>query len=66
MSKMRFSVSQVSGGPWIVVDRSRLEQLVASCPNMDAAQMVAAVMNGDMDGAIESRKAVLAALDMRQ
>jgi hypothetical protein len=59
----RFSVSQMKDGPWLVVDDRHGKRLVASCPNMDAALMVAAIMNGNAEAAMERRKAVIAALD---
>jgi hypothetical protein len=60
----RFSVAQMQTGPWLVVDDTKGKPLVASCPNMDAALMVAALMNGNPEAAMERRRAVLAALDV--
>jgi hypothetical protein len=59
----RFSVSQVKDGPWLVVDEIKGRTLVASCPSRDVALMIAALMNGNPEAAIERRKSVVFALD---
>ena len=59
-----FSVMQVKHGPWVVVDDAKGKRLVASCPNLDAALMVAALMNGNAEAAMERRRAVIAGLDI--
>jgi hypothetical protein len=33
--------------PWLVVDDAKGKRLVASCPNIEAALMIAALMNGN-------------------
>ena len=60
----RFSISPLKdGGPWVVVDDTKGKRLIATCPNMDIALMVAALMNGNPTAAIARRRAVIAALD---
>jgi hypothetical protein len=57
------SVSQVKDGPWLVVDETKGGTLVASCPSRDVALMIAALMNGNPEAAIERRKSVVLALN---
>jgi hypothetical protein len=60
----RFSISPVKqGGPWVVVDDAKDKRLVATCSSVDIALMLAALMNGNSNAAIERRPAVIAALD---
>jgi hypothetical protein len=60
---MRFSVVQVQDGPWLVVDRAHDRRMVASCPDADAAKMIAAVMNGQIDEAMARRDEAIAGLN---
>jgi hypothetical protein len=60
----RFTVTQVTDGPWVVVDDTKGKRLVASCPNKDAAMMIAALMNGNAEAAMARRRAVIAELDL--
>jgi len=59
--RARFSVSQVNDCPWLVVDDNKGGRLVASCPARDIALMVAALMNGNPEAAMERRKSVIVA-----
>jgi hypothetical protein len=43
----RLSVAQMNDRAWIVVDDTKSKRLVASCPNKDAAMMIAALTNGN-------------------
>ncbi|WP_147262835.1 hypothetical protein [Roseiarcus fermentans] len=55
---MRFSIVQIKDGPWVVVDRQDHRRRIASCVDAGAAEMIAALMNGDLDQAIAVRDAV--------
>jgi hypothetical protein len=59
----RFSVVQIKDGPWIVVDQACDRRMVASSPHVDAAKMIAALLNGHIDQAVESREDTLAELN---
>jgi hypothetical protein len=59
----RFSVSQIKDGPWRVADDAKDGRLVASCPARDIALMVAALMNGNPEAAMERRKTIIAAIN---
>jgi hypothetical protein len=52
-----------SGGPFLVLDETKDKHLVAGCTSLDAAMMVAAVLNGNPKAAMERRRAVIARLD---
>ena len=60
---MRFSIVRIKDGPWIVVDRRDHRRRIASCVEEGAAEMIAALMNGDFDHAIAGREAAIAGLD---
>jgi hypothetical protein len=45
------------------LDEGKGKRLVASCPNMHLAMMVAALMNGNPEAAMERRRAIIAMLD---
>jgi hypothetical protein len=62
----RFSASQVNDGLWVVVDDAKAKRLIASCPNRDAALMIAALMNGNAEAAMIRRRALIAELDLSQ
>ncbi len=55
---MRFSIVHIKDGPWIVVDRQDHRRRIASCIDAGAAEMIAALMNGDLDQAIAGRDAI--------
>ena len=59
----RFSVVQIKDAPWIVVDKAMSRRMVASSPLVDAAEMIAALMNGHFDQAVESRGDMIAELN---
>ena len=48
---MRFSILQIKDGPWIIVDRLDHRRRIASCIDSGAAQMIAALMNGNVEQA---------------
>jgi hypothetical protein len=56
----RFSVLRIKDGPWIVVDRLDHRRRIASCIDPCAAEMIAALMNGDIEDAIARRDESLA------
>ncbi len=60
---MRFSIVRIKDGPWIVVDRHDHRRRIASCVEEGAAEMIAALMNGDLDQAIAGRNAAITGLD---
>jgi hypothetical protein len=62
-SSSRFSVVQIKDAPWIVVDQACARRMVASSPLVDAAKMIAALMNGHIDQALESRGNMIAELN---
>ena len=55
---MRFSIVHIKDGPFVVVDRLDHRRRIASCIDPDAARMIAALMNGDLDQAVAVRDAV--------
>jgi hypothetical protein len=57
---MRFSVVQIEDGPWVVVDGRDHRRRIASCVDAVAAEMIAALMNGDVERAIAHRDAAFA------
>ena len=60
----RFSVSPIQGGgPFHVLDDVKGKRLIASCPSMDLAMTVAALMNGNPEAAMERRRAIISVLD---
>jgi hypothetical protein len=59
----RFSATQVKDGPWVVVDDANAKRLLASCPNRNAALMIAALMNGNTAAATKRRRVVIDDLD---
>jgi hypothetical protein len=54
-TEMRFAILHIKDGPWIVVDRFDHRRRVASCIDAGAAQMIAALMNGDIEQALARR-----------
>ena len=60
---MRFSILQIKDGPWIVVDRLEHRRSIAICVDSGAAQMIAALMNGDVEHATGWRDETIAELD---
>ena len=60
---MRFSTLQIKDGPWIVVDRLEHRRSIAICVDSGAAQMIAALMNGDVEHASACRDEAIAELD---
>lgn len=60
---MRFSVVQIQDGPWLVVDRANDRRMVASCPDAGAARMIAAMMNGQLDEAMDGRDEAISGLN---
>ncbi len=57
---MRFSVLRIKDGPWVVVDRFDHRRRIASCIEPGAAEMIAALMNGDVAHAVACRDEALA------
>jgi hypothetical protein len=62
-TEMRFSTLQIKDGPWIVVDRLEHRRSIAICVDSGAAQMIAALMNGDVGHATACRDEAIAELD---
>ncbi len=60
---MRFSIVQIKDGPWVVVDRKDHRRRIASCIDPCAAEMIAALMNGEIEQAIAARDSTLAEFD---
>ena len=60
---MRFSIVRIKDGPWIVVDRAHDRRVVASCPDVGAAKMIAALMNGQIDEALAGREEAIAGVN---
>jgi len=57
---MRFSVVQIEDGPWVVADGRDHRRRIASCVDAAAAEMIAALMNGDVALASAHRDAAFA------
>ena len=57
---MRFSILRIKDGPWVVVDRQDHRRRIASCVDPGAAEMIAALMNGNLEQAIAQRDAMVA------
>jgi hypothetical protein len=64
-SEARFVVSRLSGGPWVVLDRTHADRLVASCPLRDEALAFAALMNRDPVEALRFAISSMEELDAR-
>ena len=62
-TEMRFSILQIKDGPWIIVDRLDHRRRIAGCIDLGAAQMIAALMNGNVEQATACRVEAIAALD---
>jgi hypothetical protein len=60
---VRFSITQLRDGPWLVVDDRNRKRLVASCPEENAARAIAAFINGDVDAAVTFQKQLVVRLD---
>ena len=45
---LRYSASPEVGGGWVVFDEDRNHRAVASCREASGAQLIAALMNGDL------------------
>ena len=58
---MRFSILQIKDGPWIVVNRLDHRRRIAGCIDLGAAQMIAALMNGNVERATACRVEAIAA-----
>jgi len=58
----RFSVVQIKHGPCLVLDLACHRKTVASSFDLDAAEALARLMNGDIQNAIASRNAAIASL----
>ena len=58
-------VSRLSGGPWLVLDRTHADRLVASCPLRDEALAFAAIMNRDPVEALRFAISSIEKLDAR-
>jgi hypothetical protein len=56
----------VNDGLRVAVDDAKAKRLIASCPNRDAALMIAALMNGNAEAAMIRRRALIAELDLSQ
>jgi hypothetical protein len=48
---VRFCVSRISDGPWLVLDEGRWRRVAATCPQERDARAIAALMNGDVERA---------------
>jgi hypothetical protein len=48
---VRYHVSRVNDGPWLVLDEGRWRRIVATCPQEQDAKAIAALMNGDVERA---------------
>ena len=48
---VRFRLTRMHDGPWLVLDEGRWTRVVASCPQERDAQAIAALMNGDAERA---------------
>jgi hypothetical protein len=47
----RFRIVRLQDGRWLVIDEGRWRRVVASCPQEGDARAIAALMNGDAEGA---------------
>jgi len=54
MGLARFSICQASSGDWVVVDQGRNDVTVASCADAIGAELIAALMNGDLTALAEA------------
>jgi hypothetical protein len=59
---MRFSVTEIKDGPWLVLDLALGRKIVASCFDPRAAETFAALMNGDLQSVMAQREAAIASL----
>jgi len=46
---LRYSASPDADGAWIVIDQEQDDRAVASCAEAGGAELIAALMNGDLD-----------------
>jgi len=44
----RYFASPDDGGGWVVIDQERNDRTVASCAEASGAELIAALMNGDL------------------
>ena len=59
---MRFSVTEIKDGPWLVLDLALGRKIVASCFDPRTAEIFAALMNGDLQNVMARREAAIASL----
>ena len=59
---MRFSVTEIKDGPWLVLDLALGRKIVASCFDPRAAETFAALMNGDLQNVMARRELAIASL----
>ncbi|MGO8799841.1 MAG: hypothetical protein ACLQE9_22750 [Roseiarcus sp.] len=49
--EVRFRLTRLQDGRWLVLDEGCWKRVVASCPQERDAQAIVALMNGDAEGA---------------
>jgi hypothetical protein len=49
--QVRFRLTRLQDGRWLVLDEGCWKRVVASCPQERGAQAIVALMNGDAEGA---------------
>ncbi len=49
VGEVRYSACRDAGGEWVVVEMGRSDQTLVRCPDASGAQLIAGLMNGDMD-----------------
>jgi hypothetical protein len=54
---MRYSLHRVEDGPWLVLDGQNHRKTVATCREARVAEVLVAVLNGDIEAAASARGA---------